>query len=38
MSNQNDLVIRSLSNEANVRECFQLMQQLRPHLTSEAEF
>jgi ribosomal protein S18 acetylase RimI-like enzyme len=38
MSNQNDLALRSLSNQADVRGCFRLMQQLRPHLTSEAEF
>jgi len=38
MSDQNDLALRSLSNEADVRGCFRLMQQLRPHLTSEDEF
>ncbi|CAM3898287.1 hypothetical protein [Xenorhabdus thuongxuanensis] len=37
MSKQN-LVLRSVSNEKDVRCCFQLMQQLRPHLTSESEF
>lgn len=38
MSNRNALTIRSLGNETDVRGCFWLMQQLRPHLTSEAEF
>jgi GNAT superfamily N-acetyltransferase len=38
MSNQNDLTLRSLCNETEVRGGFRLMQQLRPHLTSEDEF
>lgn len=37
MSNQN-LVLHTVSSEADVRGCFRLMQQLRPHLTSEDEF
>ena len=30
--------LRSVSDEADVRSCFRLMRQLRPHLASEAEF
>lgn len=30
--------LRSVSDEADVRRCFRLMRQLRPHLASEAEF
>jgi GNAT superfamily N-acetyltransferase len=37
MTKQNP-VLRVVSNEAEVRGCFRLMQQLRPHLTSETEF
>ncbi len=38
MNKQNNLVLRALSDEADVLGCFRLMRQLRPHLTSEAEF
>lgn len=35
---ERNLALRPVSDEADVRSCFRLMRQLRPHLASEAEF
>lgn len=36
--NQQNLVLRTVTGEEDVRACFPLMQQLRPHLLSEDDF